>query len=94
MDPNKDVKAREGFIESEAPGCTAPQTNQADSKRRRLLIRDQVLAFLQLSEEQVQLLINTRQLTALRIAGEERFDSRDLDQLIETYKATASRRPQ
>jgi uncharacterized protein (UPF0261 family) len=49
---------------------------------------------LHLSDEQLQFLINTKQITVLRIAGEERFDSRDLETLIESYKTTASRRPQ
>jgi hypothetical protein len=61
---------------------------------RRLLIRSEVLWLLHLSDEKVQQLINTRQITVFRIAGEERFDSRDLYQLIESYKATAARRPQ
>ncbi|WP_183812397.1 hypothetical protein [Tunturibacter empetritectus] len=61
---------------------------------RRLLLRSDIESLLQLPEEKVQQLINTRQITALRIAGEERFDSRDLDQLIESYKSTAERRPQ
>ena len=63
------------------------------SEERRLLSRAEVQAILDLSEEQVQYLINTRQITAIRIAGEERFDSRDIDRLIDGYKATASRRP-
>jgi hypothetical protein len=62
--------------------------------QRRLLIREEVLWLLHLSDEQLQLLINTRQITVIRIAGEERFDSRDLDQLISSYKATAARRAQ
>jgi hypothetical protein len=61
---------------------------------RRLLIRSEVVRLLHLSDEKVQQLINTRQITALRIAGEERFDSQDLDLLIDSYKATAARRPQ
>jgi hypothetical protein len=61
---------------------------------RRLLIRQEALGLLQLSDEQLQLLVNTRQVTVIRIAGEERFDSRDLEQLIESYKTTASRRAQ
>lgn len=88
MDPNKDVKAREDFGERKAPGCTAPPNLNV----RRLLIRGEVLSLLRLSEDQVQLLINTRQIVSIRIAGEERFDSRDLDQLIESYKSTAARR--
>jgi len=39
-------------------------------------------------------LANTRQLTPFRIAGVERFDSRDLDKLIDAYKETARRRLQ
>jgi hypothetical protein len=61
---------------------------------RRLLLRGDVHSLLQLSPEKVQQLINTRQITVLLIAGEERFDSKDLDQLIESYKSTAARRPQ
>jgi hypothetical protein len=60
--------------------------------QRRLLVRDQVISLLQLSDEKTQELINTRQITAIRIKGEERFDSRELDLLIETYKQTAQRR--
>jgi hypothetical protein len=40
----------------------------------------------------VQSLINTRQITVIRMKGEDRFDSRELDLLIETYKKTAQRR--
>jgi hypothetical protein len=60
--------------------------------QRRLLVRDQLVSLLQLSDEKTQELINTRQITAIRIKGEERFDSRELDLLIETYKQTAQRR--
>ena len=61
---------------------------------RRLLVREEVIAMLQLPIENVQQLIDTRQILPLRITGEERFDSIDLDRLIETYKTTASRRIQ
>ena len=61
---------------------------------RRLLTRHEALRRLHLSDEQFQLLINTRQITVIRITGEECFDSRDLDQLIDSYKATAARRTQ
>lgn len=64
------------------------------SIQRRLMVREEVLAVLQLSDDKFQQLINTRQLLALRIAGEERFDSLDLYRLIEAYKSTASRRIQ
>jgi hypothetical protein len=61
--------------------------------RERLLLRDEVLSYLRLSDENVQQLINTRQITLIRITGEERFDLHDLDHLIDSYKSTASRRP-
>jgi hypothetical protein len=67
--------------------------NGRTQSQRRLLVRDEVISLLQITAENVQQLINTRQLLAIRIAGEERFDSRDLDRLIETYKTTAARRP-
>ena len=63
------------------------------SVQRRLLQREQVEWLLQLTDEQVQWLINTRQITAVRISGEERFDSRDVYQLIDSYMATARRKP-
>jgi hypothetical protein len=62
--------------------------------RRRLLIRPEVLQMLQLTDEQVQGLLNTRQIVPIRIAGEERFDSRDLERLIDSYRTTALRRAQ
>jgi hypothetical protein len=61
-------------------------------QERRLLVRNEVLSLMQLPDEKVQQLINTRQLLAILIGGEERFDSKDLYQLIDSYKATASRR--
>ncbi len=66
----------------------------SSSIQRRLMVRDEVIAVLQLSDDKVQQLINTRQLLTIRIAGEERFDSLDLYRLIEAYKNTASRRIQ
>ncbi|QNI30855.1 hypothetical protein H7849_17260 [Alloacidobacterium dinghuense] len=59
---------------------------------RRLLVRGEVEALLQLPPNDVQQLIDTRQLLAIKIAGQERFDSKDLYQLVETYKITAARR--
>lgn len=61
-------------------------------QERRLLDRDGVLSVLHIPGEQVQLLIDTHQLLPIRIAGLERFDSKDIYQLIDAYKATASRR--
>jgi hypothetical protein len=62
------------------------------SGQRRLLLWSEVVRILQLSNDQVQFLVNTRQLVAIRIAGEERFDSREVERLIDTYVATALRR--
>jgi hypothetical protein len=59
---------------------------------RRLLDRVEAVSYLGLDEEQLQALIDTRQITPIRIAGVERFDRNDLDELISAYKTTASRR--
>ena len=59
---------------------------------RRLLLRTEIVSLLQLPDEAVQQLIETRQITPIRIIGEERFDSKDLYQLIDLYKRTAERR--
>lgn len=87
----------ESGISSSSPDADAAPENatRLATKRtdRRLLRRAEIQEILELSEEQVQYLINTRQITAIRIAGEERFDSRDIERLIDGYKATASRRP-
>jgi hypothetical protein len=75
-----------------------PVTGKAVGNRakleRRLLFRSEVLQMLQLTEMQVQGLIDTRQIVAIRIAGEERFDSRDIERLIDAYRTTALRRAQ
>lgn len=59
---------------------------------RRLMTRSEAELYLALSHDQTQSLINTRQIILIRIQGEDRFDSWDLDLLIETYKQTAHRR--
>ena len=61
---------------------------------RRLYQPAELPAVLQLSEEQIDWLVSTGQLNPIRIAGEERFDSRDVNQLIDAYKCVQSRRPQ
>lgn len=66
-------------------------TLQAD---RRLYTPAELPSLLQLSQEQIDWLVSTRQLQPLKICGESRFDSRAIDQLIDTYKNTASRRVQ
>jgi uncharacterized protein (UPF0261 family) len=65
-----------------------------ENLERRLLCREQVAALLNIPEEDLAWLINTRQLLELRIRGHQRFDSRDVYQLIETYKATQRRNTQ
>ena len=61
---------------------------------RHLLNRSQVVSLLQLTEDQLQHLINTQQLLPIRLVGEERFCSKDLSNLIDMYKFTAARRAQ
>jgi hypothetical protein len=78
---------RETSIICRSCGATNPW-----SPSRRLMSRSEVDRYLALSSDQVQSLINTRQITVIRVKGEERIDSRDLDLLIETYKATAKRK--
>jgi hypothetical protein len=57
-----------------------------------LLKKHNLTNVLCLGPEQVDYLINTRQILPIRIAGEELFDRRDLERLVDTYKATAARR--
>ena len=71
------------------PACVAATIWR---RAKRLMTRNEVDLYLALSHDQVQSLINTRQITLIRIKGEDRSDSRDLDLLIETYKKTAQRR--
>jgi hypothetical protein len=59
---------------------------------RRLLDRAEAVSYLRLDDDKLQPLIDTRQITPIRISGAERFDLNDLDELIKAYKATASRR--
>jgi hypothetical protein len=66
----------------------------ASQSERRLFTGDEVSTLLQVSPEQIDWLVSTRQLTPLTLCGMPRFDSRDLDRLIDNYKTTASRRVQ
>lgn len=59
---------------------------------RRLYQLSELPDMLQLSPEQIRLLINTDQLHAIRIAGEVRFDSCEIDALIGTYAQIARRK--
>ena len=62
-----------------------------ESTERRLLQRDQVAALLQIPDEDLQWLIETRQLLELRIRSHIRFDSRDVSQLIDSYRTIQGR---
>jgi hypothetical protein len=59
---------------------------------RRLYQAMELPDLLQLSQEQINWLINTDQLHPIRIAGEVRFDSRELDAVIDTYLQIAKRK--
>jgi hypothetical protein len=59
---------------------------------RRLLTKDEVAALLQLEDVDLQELVDTRQLTEIRVRGKGRFDSLDVYRLIDSYKRTQSRR--
>jgi len=59
---------------------------------RRLYQPAELPTLLQLSQEQIDFLVRTGQLKSIRIAGEERFDSHELDELIQTYKQIAERK--
>ncbi len=76
-------------------GLTFEAATGSDSwaaNARRLFSREQVTFLLQLSNDQLQQLIDTRQLVSIQIVGEERFCSRDVSGLIGSYVATALRR--
>ena len=61
-------------------------------ERRRLLRREEVVELLQLPEDDVQWLISTGKLLELWIRGHKRFDSKDVLELVETYKQIQKRR--
>lgn len=65
---------------------------QVHQQPRRLLQRADLMALLQLPAPKVEWLIATHQIRSLLLCGEERFDSRELDGLIETYKQIAERK--
>jgi hypothetical protein len=71
---------------------TSAIAGASPQQSRELLTRSQVVYLLQLTDEQVEHLINTDQIVPLRIVGEERFCSKDLSNLIDTYRFTAARR--
>jgi hypothetical protein len=59
---------------------------------RRLICREDLQEVLDLNQEQAEKLINTGQITAMSIVGQERFDIHQVDRLIAVYKTTAERR--
>lgn len=65
-----------------------------EHQHRHLLHRAEVLNLLQLPGEDVQWLIDTNQLPALRFRGHERFDSIDVFELVDTYKQLSKRKNQ
>lgn len=70
------------------PGATAGSVDRS----RCLYTREELPAVLKLSSAQVSALIDTGQLTALLICGEERFDSQEVSSLIDTYLRVTRRR--
>lgn len=60
--------------------------------QRCLYMREDLPAVLNLSPEQIGSLIDTGQLTAILICGEERFDSLEVSALIDTYIRVTRRR--
>lgn len=60
--------------------------------QRRLYQPEELPGLLQLTQEQVDRLIRTRQIHPIRICGEDRIDSREVDQLISTYRQVAERK--
>ena len=62
------------------------------STPRRLLSRIEVVALLQVTDPGFQRLVDTGQLPQLHICGEDRYDSKDVLSLIETYKRVAQRK--
>ena len=61
---------------------------------RRLLQHAEVSALLPLTQAQIAWLVDTRQLQPILICGESLYDSNQIDNLINTYLKTASRRVQ
>jgi hypothetical protein len=60
--------------------------------QRRLYQPIDLPALLQLNQQEIDWLIKTAQLNPMRIAGEIRFDSRQVDALIDTYLQVAKRK--
>jgi hypothetical protein len=63
-----------------------------DDTPRRLYRREDLPAILQLDPIQVNCLVSTGQLRLILICGEVRCDSREVEQLIETYHQISKRK--
>lgn len=59
---------------------------------RRLLQASDISALLQLEPEQIDHLVATGQIQSILICGQVRFDSREINRLIETYLAVSKRK--
>jgi len=59
---------------------------------RRLYVAGDLPALLQLTQGQIDDLVKTGQLRTIRICGEVRIDSHELEALIETYAQVAKRK--
>jgi hypothetical protein len=86
-----DAKKPNLWLSTHVPACCI-QEDKMPQQERRLLRRADVIALLQLEEEKISWLISTEQLRSIRICDEERFDSRDVFQLIEAYKSVQARK--
>jgi hypothetical protein len=60
--------------------------------QRRLYSRENLTAVLSLSAKQVDILVNTGQITPILICGQERVDSREVSALIDTYTRVHKRK--
>lgn len=59
---------------------------------RRLMSGEEVCEALGINAPELQVLTDTGQITPLVLCGRTKFDSADLERLIESYKAVARRR--
>lgn len=62
------------------------------ANERHVLQREQAVRLLQIPDDDLQWLVNTRQLMAIGIGCNQMFDSLELYRLIDSYKRTQSRR--
>jgi hypothetical protein len=63
-------------------------------QERRLVPMAELIAILQLEESEVRHLVDTAQIRPIQICGHERFDTKDVFQLVDSYHAVQNRRIQ